>query len=118
MTVHGPLLGHGGVHQARIYRDTTVPDQPYPWHFSVEDRPPREDALDYGSVATHAEAIAAVEWVMANPDQARGYLLDDPTVSVFGCSECGVVITTELVGARTGTTCCPSGLPHTIGPRS
>lgn len=51
-----------------MIRKDPVPDPAYPWYYTVEHEPPREDSLDYGSLSTQAEAMQAVEHVLTHPD--------------------------------------------------
>lgn len=50
----------------------------------MEDEPPREDALDYGSVESYARAIECVEWVLKHPEEARGFKWPDPDLTQHG----------------------------------
>ena len=43
--------------RVRVRKDRTD-DTGYPWHYSVEWPVPEQDAMDYGSLATHGEALA------------------------------------------------------------
>lgn len=49
----------GTTKRARIYKDAAQSPE-FPWFYTVENNPPTEDALDYGSVETWERAMRCV----------------------------------------------------------
>lgn len=58
--------------RVKIRKSTTL-DPDFPWEYTVEDMPPREDALDYGNVESYRRAIECAEYALKNPDEVRGF---------------------------------------------
>lgn len=53
--------------RVRIYKDVQASPE-FPWFYSVEHDPPREDALDYGSVESWERACRCVQHVLDHPE--------------------------------------------------
>lgn len=54
--------------RAKIYKDTNASLE-FPWFYTVEHEPRREDALEYGSVESWGRAMRIVCHVLTHPEE-------------------------------------------------